>query len=368
MKLHVISFDVPWPANYGGVIDVYNRLEALHENGIEVILHAFDYGRGPAKALNKICAEVHYYKRKNRVLSMLKKDPMIVASRASSEQLKRLQEDDHPILFEGQHTTFYLDHPKLKDRKKLVRIHNVEHEYYAALSRSSNNEPRKHYYKKEAKKLKAHETILKNADQLLCISQKDTNYYQNRFGNASYLPIAIQCEKNASVEEGDSLFALYHGNLSVAENDHAAHWLLENICPKIEDQFVFAGMSPGKELKEAVAHQKNAKLIESPSTAKMNHLISTAKVHALYTDQSTGVKIKLLKALCSGAPVICNQLMVEGSGLEKACWIKNEPDEFAQTVSKCMSDDTDSQMTERKEIMDAFNYKSHADIICSFLH
>ena len=28
--IHVVSFNVPYPADYGGVIDVYFRLQALH--------------------------------------------------------------------------------------------------------------------------------------------------------------------------------------------------------------------------------------------------------------------------------------------------------------------------------------------------
>ena len=34
--LHIISFDVPYPANYGGVIDVFYKLKALHAEGIKI--------------------------------------------------------------------------------------------------------------------------------------------------------------------------------------------------------------------------------------------------------------------------------------------------------------------------------------------
>ena len=44
-KLHLISFDVPFPANYGGVIDVFYKINSLHKIGIQVILHCFQYGR-----------------------------------------------------------------------------------------------------------------------------------------------------------------------------------------------------------------------------------------------------------------------------------------------------------------------------------
>ena len=29
MHLHIVSFNVPWPADYGGVIDVYYRIKAV---------------------------------------------------------------------------------------------------------------------------------------------------------------------------------------------------------------------------------------------------------------------------------------------------------------------------------------------------
>ena len=60
--LHVIAFDVPYPANYGGVIDVFYRVKALSEAGVKVHLHCFEYGRGEQEILKR-CYEVKYYKR-----------------------------------------------------------------------------------------------------------------------------------------------------------------------------------------------------------------------------------------------------------------------------------------------------------------
>ena len=62
--LHIISFDVPYPTNYGGVIDVYYKMKALHQQGIKIHLHCFEYGRAEAKILEDICEKVYYYKRK----------------------------------------------------------------------------------------------------------------------------------------------------------------------------------------------------------------------------------------------------------------------------------------------------------------
>ena len=57
-KLHIVSFDVPFPPNYGGVIDVFYKIKALHKLGVKIILHTFDYGRGKPTELNNYCEEI----------------------------------------------------------------------------------------------------------------------------------------------------------------------------------------------------------------------------------------------------------------------------------------------------------------------
>ena len=51
-NLHVISFDIPWPVNYGGVIDVFYKITALAGLGVKIHLHCFEYGRKESKELN----------------------------------------------------------------------------------------------------------------------------------------------------------------------------------------------------------------------------------------------------------------------------------------------------------------------------
>ena len=62
-QFHIVSFDVPYPPDYGGVIDVFYKIKALSELGVKVHLHCFEYGRGQQNELNKICSSVTYYKR-----------------------------------------------------------------------------------------------------------------------------------------------------------------------------------------------------------------------------------------------------------------------------------------------------------------
>ena len=48
--------------NYGGFMTFY-KLPALQSQGVKIILHCFDNGRGQQPELNKYCERVYYYPR-----------------------------------------------------------------------------------------------------------------------------------------------------------------------------------------------------------------------------------------------------------------------------------------------------------------
>ena len=52
--LNVIALNIPYPANYGGVIDIYYKLVALHQNGVRIVLHCFEYERPHAPELEEV--------------------------------------------------------------------------------------------------------------------------------------------------------------------------------------------------------------------------------------------------------------------------------------------------------------------------
>ena len=129
MHLHIVTFNVPWPADYGGVIDVYYRIVALSKAGVKIHLHCYTYGRAEAKELDQWCEEVCYYPRQVGLRHQLERRPYIVASRCSEALLKHLRQDDYPILLEGLHCCLLLEQLAGEGRHIIVRAHNVEHDY-----------------------------------------------------------------------------------------------------------------------------------------------------------------------------------------------------------------------------------------------
>ena len=70
--LHIVSFDIPYPANYGGVIDVFFRIKELHKRGVKIHLHCFEYGREHSDYLESFCYSVNYYKRETKITKLFK--------------------------------------------------------------------------------------------------------------------------------------------------------------------------------------------------------------------------------------------------------------------------------------------------------
>ena len=188
IDLHIISFNVPYPANYGGIIDVFYKLKNLSEAGLKIHLHCFQYGRQNQKILAKYASKVSYYNRPKSFLYHFSLIPYIVRSRKNKKLLDNLLTDNAPILFEGLHTCVFLTNSKLKNRYKIVRTHNIEHHYYSELSKRTSNIIKKAYYILDALKLKSYEKVLKNADSLIAISKTDFDYFNSKYGKAMFIP------------------------------------------------------------------------------------------------------------------------------------------------------------------------------------
>jgi hypothetical protein len=325
--LHIIAFDIPYPPNYGGVIDVYFKLKALHGMGLRIILHCFEYpGRDRSGELHKYCAEVHYYPRLLGFKSALSLKPYIVSSRRSDKLLENLLRDNHPILFEGLHSCYYLDHPALKNRMKIYRESNIEHHYYFNLFKVDKSFLKKIYYLLASMKLRLYQKVLKHANLMLVVSEKDTAYLQKYFpgNNIAYLP-SFHANDEVEPLPGKGTFALYNGNIEVPENAHAVEYLIREVFSNIEIPLVIAGMNPPQRVTKLAAGYSNIQIIANPDDTTMFDLIKNAHVNILVTFQATGLKLKLLNTLYKGRYCLVNEPMLNGTGLDGLCEIGNNP-------------------------------------------
>lgn len=358
--LHIVSFDVPWPANYGGVIDVFHRARTLTEMGVKVHLHCFEYGRGEQEALN-FCHEVHYYKRNISPLQQLSRWPYIVASRRSEQLVKELLKDDYPILCEGIHTAALLEEERLRGRAIYVRMHNVEHDYYRLLGQAEKKWWKRCYYFAEARKLERYESVLARATGIFAVTEKDAANLSARYSNVILIPSSCANDEVTSLP-GTGEYVLYHGNLSVRENEEAAMWLLDNVFCRLAVPCVIAGLHPSQRLRNRIALFPQVTLKADLPDEEMRDLVRRAQVNVLVTNQPTGLKLKLLNALYQGRYCVVNEEMVAGTPLGSLCTVASAGPAISEAIGQLWNKEfTQEEIHRRQQTMSAlYDTKANA--------
>jgi hypothetical protein len=358
--LHIICLDIPFPANYGGAIDQYYKIKALSEAGWQIILHCFAYGERtePQQALDSLCKEVHYYKRNTGMLGLHHSLPYIVSSRSNTKLLARLQDDKAPIWFEGVHTTFFLNHPSLSQRKKIIRIHNIEADYYHQLGLHTEHFLKKMYYFFEAGRLKLYEKSLGATNVFASISHTELLHFQKLYPTKTHVEIpAFHAFDHITSQLGYGPFCLYHGNLEIAENDKVALFLAQEVFHDMDIRIVIAGKNPTKELRALASNQ--VQVVANPSDHELNELMHQAHIHILPAWQNTGFKLKLLNSLFTGRHVLVNHLMLDGTGLDALVHQADTATEFKLKIKELMSRSFEEHDLElRKEQLEPFRIKN----------
>lgn len=366
--LHIICHDVPWPADYGGVMDSFHLLPYLHEAGIQIYLHCFTKNRPPQNELEKYCKEVHYYRRRTFCLpsSTL---PYIVKSRGSKTLLKELEKNNFPILMHGIHCTYLVNQNKLPNRKLLLRPFNVENIYYRQLAASETNLFKKYFFLRESRLLEVYEKNIAGKLPVLAVSKADKHFFENQNAKADFIPVIIPWQEMC-IQPGTGNYCLYQGNLSVNENQRAVEWLMSEVFNKLPVPIIIAGKNPNRKLKALISSHKNAKLIANPTEQEMQELIKNAQINLAPSFNHTGVKLKILHALYHGRHCIANTQAIEGSGIESLVTVANGAEAMIKSITalmdKTMSED---QIQQRSAVLqEVYHNKKNTEKIITWIY
>lgn len=351
--LHIVTHDVPWPVVHGGMVDLFYKLVALHKCGVKIHLHCFrKEGRKEEPELEKFCVSVNYYIRKTGLAGVSFTTPYIVHSRKNHNLIANLQKDQYPVILEGIHCTALLEEGAFKGRKVFVRLHNVEYKYYDQVAKYENNIFKKIYYKIESRLLKKHERSIALKAIFLAVSVDDTTSYKNEFkASVFFLPVFLPYTEITS-EQGIGSFCLYHGNLSVNENEKVACWLLKEVFDSLKIPLVIAGRNPSLSLKKLVENKPTTCLVVNPTEEEMQDLIKKAQVNILPSFNATGVKLKLLNALYNGRHCLVNEPAIAGTGFNELCSVANNAQEFKQQINSLYAVSfSEEQINKRRDIL-----------------
>lgn len=328
--VHIVAFAVPYPPHYGGAIDVWNRVKALHAEGLNISLHCFMYGPfHPHDAIQEVVSEVNYYPRITWQAMLAPGLPYIVSSRRNQLLLNKLKEDNAPILFEGIHTTGYCD--ELKGRKHLLRSHNIEHRYYNELAKDSQRF-RYLFFQRESLALHRYEcNIATHFDTVFTISPLDHQWYESREARSVMLPVFHGFTK-VDVKEGRGEYILYQGDLSIESNQQAILEIIRILSKANEYKLVVAGRPGDANFEEKLTKYPKLQREADVSESRMTELVRDAHVIIVHSRHAAGMKVKLFPSLYYGRHVVANEASLTHTPIDAALHVYRNAEELTRLL------------------------------------
>ncbi len=338
-RLHIVCLDSPYPVDCKSAFIMFHEIKALHRKGIRITLHCFEYTRPGNDILKEFCENVYYYPKQKGHKGFSFSLPYIVSSRADETLTSNLQADDDPIFVHGVHSTFFLTRFNTTGRKILIRLHCAEHSFYNSLVTIDTSLINKIYYQYESRLLRCYEKNLSSRAVFATLTAETKNNYEQNFDYEKIIAIpAIVPWNQVDSKDGKGTFCLYHGNLSMPENEKSATWLLENVFNKINIPFVIAGKSPSSSLEKLALLRANTCLIANPSENEMQDLIKKAHLNVLPSFHAESCNVKLLNALFCGRHCVVNEKMAKDPILRSLLHVADNAESFRTVILQLMNE------------------------------
>jgi len=318
-RLHIVCPVAPWPLTSGSHIDMFYRLRSLHAEGIGITLHYFSLPeeRHPTE-LNPYCEAIHIYPLVKRGSTQL---PKSIRLRTDPDLLKRLQQDQHPILLEGLTCCGFIEMLSTANRKIVVRIQQLQHRYLQEKAMETRHILQWIRWRIERRKLLRFKRRLPATVLYACVNEGQSGYYRNQLGIATAVSLPVFSPYAAvRSKEGLGSFCLFQGNLSEKGTEKILVWLLTKVFSRVHIPFVIAGQNPSPRIEKLVHLYQHTCLVANPGEAELDDLIQKAQTHVLPSSISSGTSLRLLHAVSMGRHCICNSNALRDTPLKEACY------------------------------------------------
>lgn len=335
MRVLQLSHKPPFPPIDGGSIAINNISYGISNAGVDLKLLSINT---PKHFVNTTDLPEEYLKRTN--LEMIFVDTNIKITDAffnlftkKSYHLTRFFNTDFQdklievlkdntfdiILFESVFLSDYVDTIRKYSKAKLViRSHNVEFLIWKRIAEKELNILKKSYLKILAHRLEREElSRIQNYDAMLCVSDKDANYFRNNGFErpCATIPIGIDVMKSLDFNQSEVNFPnLFHlGALDWIPNQEGLFWFLEEVWPLLiskypQLQFHIAGRRPSKEILE----------INTPGVKVHGEIDDAAKfikhnaIMVVPLFSGSGMRVKIIEGMMLGKAIVSTKIGAEG--------------------------------------------------------
>jgi glycosyltransferase involved in cell wall biosynthesis len=373
MKILIVSHKPPYPIIDGGCLAMARLLQdtlALPElNAVDYFClathkHPFVAEQFPKNPKLKVFSKTIDTRVRPiaALLSLLKQDSYNLSrfySAEVSDAIKKLDQEHHYdfIIFESLFTAIYAKLLKGRTSAKLVyRSHNIEHQIWKDLAKSTKNLFKRWYLLQLAYSLKWAERSIWSEDQgglnmIMSISGQDAEVMEAQtLTSIKYLPSSIEAPTWSANLDNKSI--CFIGAFDWQPNIDAVDWIIKEVLPIMrktlpELQFHVAGK--GSEL---MARWQTSGVYCHGFVPDSKEFIAQHGVFVSGLQAGSGVKMKVLEAMSVAAPMVLTAKSAEGLTDFKHKQLHQISAAFAQECLTLLTDPT-----ARKQDSEAnFNY------------
>jgi polysaccharide biosynthesis protein PslH len=372
MKITLICQEIPYPAIHGSRIDMWRRIVALAQRGIELQLVCWWFGTQPTAEeiaeIHKYVSKVHPIQIEQTAISRLRRItdlwtyPLETSSRLiKGEKLVQLIDEvrdfsPDAIFLDGIHGGAIATKLSHKLQVPLVtRSHNIEHIYAKKMLAAAIGIKDKFRRSLALLHLEQYEKkLLRKSVLFYDISADDLKFWQDlNFTNGRLLSPLIQFADRSSVvdrQQHPILFESYDlvflGNLNAENNVAGAIWFLSEVFPLIRARLptatvLIAGFNPVDRIVQICQQIAGVSLKINPISANDTYQLGRVLINPILT--GSGVKIKSIEMLQFGKPIVSTSEGVSGlpTPVKKYFKIADDRANFATAAIEFLMGDGD---------------------------
>ncbi|KAB8330385.1 glycosyltransferase [Scytonema tolypothrichoides VB-61278] len=367
MKITLICHDIPYPPNRGARVEMWRRIKAFSNIGVE--LQLISWINEPLQPeeiaeIKKYVKEIYLIPFQRTLGSLARRAidllhyPLEVTSRiVRGKELTTLLSDVrlfHPdvLWLDGIHGGEIAATLSKKLNVPLItRSHNIEYLYYRRLLASTTDFTSKLKRYLSVSHLESFEKdLLKKSALFYDISVDDFKFWQSQgFKNGRYLPPIVEFPKdNYSEQAHDQISAnivydvVFLGNLKVDNNVAGIVWFLTQVFPIIHSalptvKVLIAGSNPVKKIRQLCDEQQGVYLSINPPSSLAVYQSGHVLINPVLT--GSGVSIKSIEMLVSGRPIVSTPQGIAGlpEEVRKLFKIAVDAQSFADEVVRLLS-------------------------------
>jgi glycosyltransferase involved in cell wall biosynthesis len=157
---------------------------------------------------------------------------------------------------------------------------------------------------------------LKKFDKIFAFNNKELKLRTNNGINESLIKVIIPYFKNISFTDDKKNLILFYGSMGRKLNYLAAIWFIENVFYLLNNDFIFVilGSNPHPDLLK----YKSERIIITGYQTDVKSYFEKALCLVAPLERGAGIKVKVLKALSAGIPVLGTEVAREGIDVSDA--------------------------------------------------